>query len=88
MLEIQKMRRMERARCHPEWSESIRSKVLRGEVGIGMTKSQVKASWGEPDDINRTAGSWGVNEQWVYDRGNFNVQYIYFKNNVVTSWQD
>ena len=40
-------------------------------------------SLGKPDDINRTVGSWGVNEQWVYGRN-----YYYFENGKLTSYQD
>jgi len=48
-----------------------------------MTTEQVKMSWGSPYDINRTAGSWGIHEQWVYGD-----KYLYFENGVLTSWQD
>ena len=50
-----------------------------------MTKEMVIESIGKPDDINRTVGSWGVHEQWVYDKRGL---YIYFKNGKVTSFQD
>ena len=40
-------------------------------------------SWGQPDDINRSVGSWGVHEQWVYGD-----EYLYFENGKLTSWQD
>jgi hypothetical protein len=47
-----------------------------------MTNEQVKLSWGEPDRINRSVGSWGVSEQWVYQD-----RYLYFKNGILTSYQ-
>jgi prefoldin subunit 5 len=40
---------------------------------------------GEPDDINRTVGSFGVHEQWVYRKRDM---YIYIEDGYVTSWQD
>ena len=52
-------------------------------IVIGMTKAEAKLSWGEPDDINRTVGAWGVNEQWIY-----NHTYLYFQNDKLTSFQD
>lgn len=58
--------------------------IIKKEIRIGMTKSMVIDSWGNPEDINRTAGVWGVHEQWVYDSGN----YLYFENGKLTSWQD
>ena len=57
--------------------------IKQEEVVLGMTRDEVKLSWGEPKDINRTVGNWGVHEQWVYDG-----TYLYFKNGVLTSFQD
>ncbi|HHX68838.1 MAG TPA: hypothetical protein GX708_12400 [Gallicola sp.] len=59
--------------------------VGEGYYAIGMTKDMIKDSIGEPDDINRTVGSWGTHEQWVYSRYDL---YIYFENGKVTSFQD
>jgi len=47
-----------------------------------MTRKQASLSWGEPDKINKSVGSWGVKEQWVY--GN---QYLYFTNGKLDSFQ-
>ncbi|MBP9940073.1 MAG: DUF4124 domain-containing protein [Comamonas sp.] len=58
------------------------------QVMRGMTKDQVTMAWGNPTDINRTIGSYGVHEQWVYRRGHGSAQYVYFENGVVTSIQD
>lgn len=57
----------------------------RGGVPIGMTASQVRASnWGKPQKINRSSGSYGIHEQWVYGGNN----YLYLQNGVVTSIQN
>jgi len=57
----------------------------RGGVAIGMTASQVRASnWGRPEKVNRSSGSYGTHEQWVYGGNN----YVYFQNGVVTSIQN
>jgi hypothetical protein len=57
----------------------------RGGVSIGMTAAQVRKSvWGEPLSINRTTGTYGVHEQWVYGGGN----YVYLKNGRVTAIQN
>ncbi len=66
-----------------KWGKKVLSAIQNGKVFIGMNKAQVIACWGRPIDINRTAGSWGIHEQWVYD-GN----YLYFENGVLRSWQD
>ncbi len=55
--------------------------ILQGKVQIGMTKKMCIEAWGEPDDINKTSGSWGVHEQWIYNLSSF----LYFENGVLRS---
>lgn len=52
-------------------------------ITLGMTKSQVRSIKGDPIDINKHVGSWGIHEQWVYNRS-----YLYFENGILTSWQN
>ena len=59
--------------------------ISEGRFAVGMTKDMLIESIGRPNDINRTVGSWGVHEQWVYDIYDL---YIYFENGKVTSFQD
>ncbi len=61
--------------------------MIDGKVMRGMSESQVQNAWGRPSKINRSVGSYGTHEQWVYDRGRNGSQYIYFENGVVTSMQ-
>jgi hypothetical protein len=61
----------------------MRDAILNGKVKMGMSREEVVAAWGKPKDINRTVGSWGTHEQWVYEK-----QYLYFSNGKVTSWQN
>ena len=68
-----------------EYGSRFGNLINAGKFTIGMTKEMVIESIGKPDDINRTVGSWGVHEQWVYDKRGL---YIYFKNGKVTSFQD
>jgi hypothetical protein len=77
---------------HPDWPWAT---ITAQEVVLGMTGDMVKASWGDPYDINRSVGSWGVHEQWVYgDTWWFGStlidsrRYLYFENGILTSWQD
>lgn len=58
--------------------------IFDGKVRIGFSKAMCKEAWGEPEDINKTSGSWGVHEQWVYRNGN----YLYFENGKLTSIQN
>ena len=58
-------------------------KILDEKIWLGMTDKMTKESWGNPNDINRTVGSWGVHEQWIYSD-----TYLYFENGKLTSWQE
>jgi hypothetical protein len=66
------------------WSNIIWNSIRQQKIFLGMTKDMAILSWGNPDSINRTVGTWGVHEQWVYGD---NV-YLYFENGKITSWQD
>ena len=61
--------------------------IARGRIMVGMTASQVRRSWGSPSKVNRSVGSYGTHEQWVYDRGIAKSQYVYLENGVVSSIQ-
>jgi len=61
------------------------------KVYLGMTVEQARAKFGYPWSNNRTVGSWGTYEQWVYrnmlaEPGD--VCYLYFENGILTSWQN
>lgn len=68
--------------AHRGWPTEVLSAVMCGFVQEGMTAEQLKASWGAPERNNRSVGSWGVHEQWVYPSN-----YVYLANGKVTSWQ-
>jgi hypothetical protein len=70
------------------YTDNIIETIIGGSVKLDMTREQVIFSWGRPNDINKTVGSWGVHEQWVYNRGSIQRQYLYFENDKLTSWQD
>jgi hypothetical protein len=68
-------------------SEVFKEYILEGTVSIGMTTEMVIASWGEPDDINRTVTVGSVSEQWIYGEIP-NAIFIYFTDGVMTAFQD
>lgn len=68
-----------------KWGKRVLTAIKEGNVFIGMTKEQTRASWGLPQEINKSGGEWGIHEQWIY--GDFGP-YLYFENNKLTSWQD
>jgi hypothetical protein len=83
-LEREKIKR-ETEKKYRKWGKRVVQAIKDGKIFIGMTKEQVRASWGPPDRSNRSVGSWGVHEQWIY--GDFGP-YLYFENNKLSSWQD
>ena len=64
-------------------SDYIKSVVRNRKICLGMSDKAALLSWGKPDDINRSVGSWGKHEQWVYGSN-----YLYFENGKLMSWQD
>lgn len=66
-----------------KYGSKVYNELKEGYIWIGMTKKMAIISRGYPKDINRTVGSWGIHEQWVYDGA-----YLYFENGYLKSWQD
>jgi hypothetical protein len=58
-------------------------KLQAHKVWIGMTQTQARESWGEPQRVNRTTRANGVTEQWVYDR-----RYLYFQDGKLVTIQE
>lgn len=87
MMGPSKKDRKQYVNSHFYLSANVSRCILEGKITKGMNKEEVVASWGRPNDINRTVGSWGVHEQWVYGSAP-NTRYLYFENDKLTSWQD
>ena len=68
---------------YPHISERRWNLIKKGEVCIGMTEEECELSLGEPNDVNKTTGSWGIHMQWVYDDS-----YLYFENGILKSIQN
>ena len=66
-----------------KYGQATYNKLKNNLIWLGMTKEMATISWGSPNDINRTVGSWGVHEQWVYGRS-----YLYFENGILKSYQN
>lgn len=67
-----------------KYGEAVANDILKGQVRLGWTKEMCIEAWGRPKDINRTTGSYGVHEQWVYGL----KYYLYFENGKLTGIQD
>lgn len=70
-------------KCAKKYGVSIALEICEGSVRIGWDKEKCRLSWGEPRDINKSVGSWGVHEQWCYSGS-----YLYFENGRLTSIQN
>jgi len=57
--------------------------ILNHSIWIGMTDDMAIESIGSSKSINKSVGSWGVHEQWVYEK-----RFLYFENGKLTSWQE
>lgn len=66
-----------------KYGNSTALDICQGYVKIGWDKEKCRLSWGEPRDINKSIGSWGVHEQWCYSGS-----YLYFENGRLTSIQN
>jgi hypothetical protein len=65
-----------------KYGSIIYQKLKKGYYWLGMNQEMATISLGSPNKINSTVGSWGTNEQWVYDG-----MYLYFENGKLTSYQ-
>jgi len=71
-----------------ESSDTMLQLVLQHRVAVGMNQVEALASWGAPTSINRTTNEAGVSQQWVYPKGRYDANYLYFDNGRLTSIQD
>lgn len=67
-----------------KFGAKIANYINDGKVVLGMNKEMCTASWGEPNDVNRTIINGLTSEQWVYGLG----KYLYFKNGLLSAIQD
>ncbi len=76
---------------HPGLDQEVRQAILEGVIMMGMTKDQVVASIGRPNDENISTYEGGETTQFCYGEigSNFNFnryRYVYFTNGKVTGW--
>ena len=83
-LQQEKEQKERRATLYRKYGKATAELILEGKVRIGMTREMCREAWGSPEDINRSSGSWGVHEQWVYGMSS----YLYFENGTLTSIQN
>ena len=67
--------------------------IIKKRPRLGWTPEMLIESIGRPNDINRSVGSWGTHEQWVYreylsEFHEYITEYYYFENGILTTIQD
>ena len=66
------------------YGEEYGKLIVLHKVKIGMNSLMCMLSLGIPKDINKTTGSFGVQEQWVYGTN----YYLYFENDILKTIQN
>lgn len=80
----QKNYEAKKAKLIAAFGQENAKKILEGKIWLGMTANMAVQSWGRPEKINTTVGTFGKHEQWIYP----NNEYLYFENDILTGWQD
>jgi len=80
--EAAQLKKAREQRLNEKYGTYVTSKILDGKIWLRMTNEMVVESWGNPSKKNKSVGSWGVKEQWIYSSA-----YLYISNGVLDSWQ-
>ena len=79
--------------AHPKISDEYKQAILHGQIMKGITKDEVRASWGNPCSYcyGTTHNSWGDSWEYnVFGSGSYgagNGTYVYFDGSGhVTGW--
>ena len=85
ILEMEKVHEEDEKYYIKRYGEATYIKIVMHKYWIGMTSDMALLSLGYPDKINRSVGSWGVHEQWIY---NSKELYLFFENEILNSYQE
>jgi len=82
-------RKQDYVSAHPNLEPKIAKLIMDGEICIGMTEDEVRASWGNGTE-NRSASLDGTFDQWIYHSSFYGAAgtYLYFKNGSLVSYQE
>lgn len=72
---------------NPHLSPNIKTAILKGRVLIGMTKEEVVAAIGRPDQKQDTS-TWAAREHWIYHTGTDLARLYIFQFGKVNSWRE
>lgn len=71
-----------------EYSKRDALCIFNNTLQIGMSQKAAYEILGKPSKINRTVTAYEITEQCIYDYGNYNYKYLYFKNEVLQVIQE
>lgn len=80
--------KIRREELYKKFGRTDGERIFKHQIWIGMTSRMAEDARGRPDDINRTVYTWGVKEQWVYEKYDYDHIYLYFEDGILTVWQD
>lgn len=59
------------------------NRIINKQIWKGMTEKMLRASWGEPDKIDKNVEKWGVFTQWYFGDVTF-----FFRDGKLTDWEE
>ena len=70
---------------HSNLSAELKNAIWEGRILIGMTKEQVVAAIGRPDQRQDTS-TWAAREQWIYNAGTDQGRFFTFQFGKINRW--
>lgn len=75
---------------YPQVRPAVEKAILQGKIRLEMTREEVQASWGLPQDTSKSVSSLGIIETWEYGYYSHRVPTPYyiltFKDSVLVDW--
>ena len=81
------LRRQDYLQSKTGLTPDTRDAISKGQLTVGMSEADVRASWGNPDRVNRTGGVGAPSAQMVYGASSTVTYYVYLVGGLVTQWQ-
>jgi|SRR5579862_3248398 len=79
-------RRLHYIEEHPDLPQPVKWAIEHGDVVVGMTETDARASIGEPDQISSRGSEHGAHEQWEYQTESGHHRWLYFDGGTLSTW--
>ena len=73
--------------AHPKWQREICERVTRGEIWVGMDVEMIRASIGEPNDVDYPDSENPDRESWTYESAREGVRILEIEGGLLTGWR-